>query len=138
MNVWPSDQISILLLSPAVTEMWLLVEHIQPHHGEQAEVLHLEGPSWPSQVLQIKRAPPLGLQIAVNSQIRNDAGTSWEIPKAQANSGLPSREAPVCRKSLEGAQLLTLPSPLPRLVIVSVVCSQVKTFCGEQSVLEVL
>lgn len=111
---------------------------IQPHHSEQAEVLHLKGPSWPSQVLQIQSAPTLGLQIAVNSQISNDAGTSWGTPKAQANPRLPSREAPACKKSLEGAELLILPSPLPRLVIVSVVCSQVKTFCGEQSVLEVL
>lgn len=80
----------------------------------------------------------MGFQVAVNSQIRNDAGTSWGTPKAQANPELPSRQAPACRNSLEGAELLTLPSPLPRLLIVSVVCSQVKTFCGEQSVLEVL
>lgn len=118
--------------------LWFLAEHIQPHHSQQVEMLHLRGPSWPSQVLQIKRAPTLGLQIAMNSQIRNDAGTSWENPKAQANLGLPSREVPAFRKSLKGAELLTLPSPPPRLVIVSVVCSQVKPFCGEQSVLEVL
>lgn len=71
-------QVSILLLSPAFTEMWFLFEHIQPHHSEEAEVLHLKGPLWPSgQAGYCRlRAPTLGLQIAVNSQTRDDAGTS--------------------------------------------------------------
>lgn len=59
-------------------------------------------------------------------------------PRPKQTQDCPPGRLQLAGKSLEGADLLTPPSPLPRLVIVSVVCSQVKTFCGEQSVLEVL
>lgn len=59
-------------------------------------------------------------------------------PKVQANLGLYSMEMSACREKSGGRRVPHTAFPLPRLVIVSVVCSQVQVFCGAQSVLEVL
>lgn len=45
---------------------------------------------------KLRGLPPGGLQVAANSQNRNDGGPFWGTLKVQANAGLPSREAPAC------------------------------------------
>lgn len=87
---------------------------------------------------KLRGLPPGGLQVAVNNQARNDGAPFGGHPRSKQTWDSPPGRLQLAGEGLEGAELLALPSPLLRFVIVSLVCSRVKAFCGAQFVLVVL
>lgn len=81
---------------------------------------------------KLRGLPLEGLQVSVNSQTRND-GVSFGHPTSKKIQDSPPGRLQLAGNILEGAEFLALPSPLPRLRTVFVVCSQVKAFSGARS-----
>jgi len=52
---------------------------------------------------KLRGLSPEGLQVAMNSQTRDDDDTFWETSKVRANPGLPCRKASACREKPGGS-----------------------------------